>query len=457
MSTNMQTLSVQKSPGAPADFHSFLHLAGVDAPDADLYDTCVRCGLCLESCPTYSLLHLEPASPRGRIALMRAVGEERLAATAPAFLQQMDLCLGCLACQAVCPSGVEYGHLHEAGRAQAAAVRQKGALRRMIEWTVFQWLFMSIGRMRLFARTLWLYQRSGLQWLVRRLGVLRLLGMAGAEALLPAIDSRFVAPDGSVYPPLAATVNGSTRRVALLTGCVQSIAFADVHAATIHALRVNGCEVVLPRGQECCGALHQHGGELALAQALARRNIDALEAAGADVIVVNAAGCSHHVKEYGHLLRNDPLYAQRAATLAAKTRDITELLAELGPRPPRSSLPWRVTYQEPCHLAHGQKITSQPRKVLTAIPGLDFVEMVESSMCCGSAGTYNILQPEMATQLLARKLDNSAATRANVIASANTGCMIQMRAGVAQRGMDARVLHIVEILDAAYQQDEANI
>lgn len=446
--------SAQTPADTTTDFHHFLHLAGVEAPSAELYDACVRCGLCLESCPTYSLLNLEPASPRGRIALIRAVGEGRLEATAPTFLQQMDLCLGCLACQAVCPSGVEYGHLHEAGRAQAAAVRQKSLLRRLIERVVFQWLFMSIGRVQLFARSLWLYQRSGLQWLARKLGVLRLFRMEGVEQLLPHIDDHFVKPDGSVYPPSTSAAGKPARRVALLTGCVQSVAFADVHAATIHALRINGCEVVLPIGQECCGALHQHGGELVRAQELARRNIDALEAADADVIVVNAAGCSHHVKEYGHLLRDDPLYAERASALAAKARDITELLAELGPKPPQSPLPWRVTYQEPCHLAHGQKITSQPRKVLAAIPGLDFVEMAESSMCCGSAGTYNILQPDMAQQLLARKLDNSAATHAEVIASANTGCMIQMRAGLAQRGMDARVLHIVEILDTAYRLDE---
>jgi glycolate oxidase iron-sulfur subunit len=420
---------------------------------ADLYDACVRCGLCLESCPTYSILQLEPASPRGRIALMRSIGEGRLQPSSPAFLKQMDLCLGCLACQAACPSGVAYGHLHEVGRAQAAAVRHTGPLRRIIEWAVFQWLFLSLGRVRLFARSLWLYERSGLQWLARRLGILSALGLKDVEQLLPHIDDHFVKADGAVYAPSDVGAKTPIVRVALLTGCIQSVAFAEVHKATIHALRVNGCEVVLPRGQECCGALHQHGGELARAQELARRNIEALEAAQADYIVVNAAGCSHHVKEYGHLLRDDSLYAQRAAALAAKARDITELLAELGPRPPKAALPWRVTYQEPCHLAHGQKITAQPRKVLSVIPELDFVEMVESSMCCGSAGTYNILQRDMAQQLLNRKLDNTAATRAAVIASANTGCMIQMRAGLAQRGMDARVLHVVEILDAAYRME----
>ena len=224
-------------------------------------------------------------------------------------------------------------------------------------------------------------------------------------------------------------------RVALLTGCIQSVAFAEVHEATIHALRVNGCEVVLPRGQECCGALHQHGGELARAQELARRNVEALEAAHADYIVVNAAGCSHHVKEYGHLLRDDPALRAASGGTGGKNARYYRTAGRVGTSGrPQVALPWRVTYQEPCHLAHGQKITAEPRKVLSVIPGLDFVEMAESSMCCGSAGTYNILQRDMAQQLLDRKLDNTAATHAAVIASANTGCMIQMRAGLAQRG-----------------------
>jgi glycolate oxidase iron-sulfur subunit len=430
----------------------FLDLAGVEAPGDDLYYTCVRCGLCLESCPTYSLLNLEMASPRGRIALIRGVGDGKIGVDSPAFLEQMDLCLGCLACQAVCPSGVDYGHLLEAGRAQARAITEKNRLTRWIETLVFQWLFMSMARFRLTARSLWLYQRSGIQWLARKLGLIKAMGLAELEALLPRMDDRFVTPDGTVYAPTGAGI--APKRVALITGCVQSVAFAEVHAATIHALQVNGCEVVLPPGQECCGALHAHSGDLSRSMELARINIDALEGADADYIVVNAAGCSHHMKDYAHALKDDPDYAERAQELVAKTRDITELLAELGPKPPVNSLNWQVTYQDPCHLAHGQKIVSQPRQVLNAIPGLELIEMAESSMCCGSAGTYNILQREMSQRLLDRKMDNTEATGAEVIASANTGCMIQMRSGVKQRGMEARVLHVVEILDAAYRLDE---
>ncbi len=436
-------------------FQGYLQQAGVAAPDADLYDTCVRCGLCLQSCPTYTLLDLEASSPRGRIALMRGVGEGRIPVDAPGFLRQMDQCLGCLACQAVCPSGVQYGHLLEAGRAQAKAVRAQSRMARLIEGFVFGWLFMSLGRVRLLAVLMRLYQQTGLQWLVRRLGLLKLMGMAQMEQLLPRMSRSFVKADGRSLAPLAKTT--STKRVALLTGCVQSIAFAEVHDATVHTLRVNGCEVVMPQGQECCGALHAHGGDLVRAKELARRNIDALEAVKPDYVVVNAAGCSHHVKEYAHLLHDDPEYGARAEHFVSISRDITELLAELGPKAAQTPLPWRVTYQEPCHLAHGQKVTEQPRQILAAIPGLTFVEMAESSMCCGSAGTYNILQPELAQQLLDRKLDNSAATQAEVVLSANTGCMIQMRAGIAQRGMNARVMHVVEVLDAAYRQDEARL
>lgn len=232
-------------------------LATVAALDTDLYDTCVRCGLCLQSCPTYTLLDLEASSPRGRIALIRGVGEGRIPVDAPGFLTQMDQCLGCLACQAVCPSGVQYGHLLEAGRAQAKAVRPQSQQARLIEGFVFGWLFMSLGRVRLLAALMAVYQRSGLQWLARRLGVLKLMGMAQMEQLLPRMSGSFVKADGRSYAPMAEAA--ATKRVALLTGCVQSVAFAEVHDATVHALRVNGCEVVMPQGQECCGALHAHG------------------------------------------------------------------------------------------------------------------------------------------------------------------------------------------------------
>ncbi len=438
------------------DFQGFLDLAGVEKPSDDIINTCVRCGLCLQSCPTYTQLGREPSSPRGRIALIRGVAEGRLSVDAPGFLHQMDECLGCLACQAVCPSGVQYGHLLEAGRAQAKAVKPKSAPVRGIEMAVYNVLFMNMALFRLFGRSLWLYQKLGVQALVRRLGILEALGLAESEKLLPAINDNFVAAQGQRYAPIRST-NGHTpprlKRVALLTGCAQSVAFAHVHEATINTLQVNGCEVVLPVGQQCCGALHQHGGDFERSRELARQNIDALEAVQPDYVVVNAAGCSHHVKEYAHILKDDPVYAAKAEKLVAKTRDITELLAELGPVPPGAPLPWRVTYQEPCHLAHGQKVVNQPRQILASIPELQLVEMKDSAMCCGSAGTYNIMQPEMAGRLLDDKLNNAADTGATVIASANTGCMIQMQAGLQERGAPTKLMHIVEILDAAYRND----
>lgn len=445
------------------NFQGFLDLAGVEKPGEALIQACVRCGLCLQTCPTYTRLDLEPSSPRGRVALIRGVAEGRIAVDSPGFLHQMDECLGCLACQAACPSGVQYGHLLEAGRAQARAVQPRSGVPKLAEWGAFNLLFKNMTLFRLFALDLWFYQKLGIQALARKSGLLDVLGLADTEALLPRINDRFVAAQGQRYAPRRTASNGRAprlKRVALLTGCVQSVAFAHVHRATINTLQVNGCEVVLPVGQQCCGALHQHGGDFAQARELARQNIDALEAVNPDVVVINAAGCSHHLKEYAHILKDDPAYADRARNFVAKCRDITELLAELGPVAPREPLPWRVTYQEPCHLAHGQKVTSQPRQVLNVIPQLELVEMNESAMCCGSAGTYNITQPEMAKRLQQDKLDNALATGAPVIASANTGCMIQLEAGLRERGEAAQVMHIVEILDAAYQNDgryDANI
>lgn len=440
----------------PTNFQGFLDLAGVEKPSDDIINTCVRCGLCLQSCPTYTELNREPSSPRGRIALIRGVAEGRLSVETPGFLHQMDECLGCLACQAVCPSGVQYGHLLEAGRAQAKAVRSKSTLTRLIEWVVFKLLFVNMGLFRLFGRSLWLYQKLGIQFLVRKLGILKLLGLAESEKLLPKINDTFVYAQGQRFEPTRST-NGSTppplKRVALLTGCAQSVAFAHVHEATINVLKVNGCEVVLPKNQQCCGALHQHGGDFELARKLARQNIDALDAVEPDYVVVNAAGCSHHLKEYAHILKDYSVYAAKAETFVSKSGDILELLAELGPLPPTTPLPWRVTYQDPCHLAHGQKVINQPRQVLTSIPELELVEMKDSAMCCGSAGTYNIMQPDMAGKLLDNKLNNAAATEATVIASANTGCMIQLQAGLNERGTNTKLMHVVEILDAAYRNE----
>jgi glycolate dehydrogenase iron-sulfur subunit len=430
---------------------SAMGFSGPDRPSSDVINTCVHCGLCLSSCPTYRETGLEMSSPRGRIFLMKAVDDGRIGLDSPVFQGQMAECLNCRACEAVCPSGVRYGAILEASRAQVEAVvggrRPLGG--RLVRRVVFGHLFKRMGLFRAFSRALWLYQRSGLQGLVRKSGLLGPLGLREQEAMLPAVSRRFVVPRGQVLP-----AEGERRlSVALLSGCIMSTAFAHVHEATIRVLRRNGCEVWLPAGQGCCGALHVHGGDLEGGRELARRNVVAFDRAGLDAVVVNAAGCGSHLKEVGHLLQADPAWAERARAFAAKVRDVHELLAGLElDRAGLGPLPARVTYQEPCHLAHAQRIGAQPRALLRAIPGLELREMREASLCCGSAGIYNVTQPEMAARLGARKVDNALATGAEVIATANPGCALQLAAELRRRGSWVGVRSVVELLDEAYRR-----
>lgn len=430
--------------------------AGADTPSDAIINTCVHCGLCLSSCPTYRETGLEMFSPRGRIYLMKGVADGRIGMESDVFQEQMSACLNCRACEAVCPSGVQYGQILEASRTQIEDARDDGRLPphpwpvQLLRSGVFGVLFKRLELFRGFSRLMWLYQRSGVQALARQSGLLKLLGLADTEALLPPMSDAFTVPQGQIYP-----AEGTARyHVALLTGCVMATAFADVHAATLRVLRKNGCEVILPPDQGCCGALHVHGGDMDGGRELARRNIAAFEGLGLDAIIVNAAGCGSTMKEYGHLLHDDPAWAARAAAFSAKVKDISEFLAaiELNTRDLKP-LPITVTYQEPCHLAHAQRISAQPRKLLRAIPRLVLKEMPESSLCCGSAGIYNVTQPEMAAQLGARKLNNAQTTNAEVLVTANPGCHLQLAGGLQRRGSTMRVRHIVELLDAAYAGD----
>ena len=427
--------------------------AGPDIPSDDVINKCVHCGLCLSSCPTYRETGLEMFSPRGRIYLMKAVAEGRIGMESEVFQEQMSACLNCRACEAVCPSGVQYGQILEASRTQLELARAEGRLPphpglvNLMRLGAFGLMFRRLALFRLFSRLMSLYQRSGAQALARRAGILKLLGLDETEALLPPISGRFIVPQGQIY-----LAEGQARyHVALLAGCIMSTAFAGVHEATIRVLQKNGCEVLLPPDQGCCGALHVHGGDMEGGRELARRNIVAFEGMGLDAIIVNAAGCGSTLKEYGHLLHDDPAWAARASAFAAKVKDVTEFLAgiELNTqdlKPLRIS----VTYQEPCHLAHAQRIAAQPRRLLKAIPGLTLKEMHESSLCCGSAGVYNVTQPEMAARLGNRKLDNAEATGADVLVTANPGCHLQLAGGLRRRGSAMRVRHVVEVLDEAY-------
>jgi glycolate oxidase iron-sulfur subunit len=427
--------------------------AGADIPSEAVINTCVHCGLCLSSCPTYRETGLEMFSPRGRIYLMKAVSDGRIGMESAVFQEQMSACLNCRACEAVCPSGVEYGQILEASRTQIEQARADGRLPphpwlvKLLRGGAFGLMFKRLELFRLFSRLMWAYQRSGAQAIARRSGILKLLKLDETEALLPPISDRFVAPQGQIYP-----AEGTPRyHVALLAGCIMSTAFANVHEATIRVLQKNGCEVLLPPDQGCCGALHVHGGDMDGGRELARRNIAAFEGLGLDAIIVNAAGCGSTMKEYGHLLHDDPAWVERASAFAARVKDVSEFLGaiELNTRDMRP-LNATATYQEPCHLAHAQRISAQPRALLRAIPGLTLTEMRESSLCCGSAGIYNVTEPEMAARLGNRKLDNAEATSADILVTANPGCHLQLAGGLRRRGSAMRVQHIVEVLDEAY-------
>lgn len=427
--------------------------SGPDAPPVDVMRACVHCGFCLPACPTYRLTLRERSSPRGRIALIKSVHEGRLSITDETFLEEMSFCLNCRACEAACPSGVRYGELVETARAQIEQVTRHSPQISLARTAAFRGAFGSTRRFRALSSTLRLYQRSGAQNVARKSGVLKLMGLQEQEALLPQMADRFVVP-GQEYWPAHGTRRGT---VALLAGCVMSTAYAEVDRATARVLARNGYDVVVPVGQGCCGALSVHSGDMDGGRRLARANIEAFDNPQFDAVIVNAAGCGAAMKEYGFLLRNDPAYAERAKRFSERVKDATEFLAQSGLSAEPGPLKMTVTYQDPCHLAHAQRITREPRQLLASIPGLTLVEMPESTMCCGSAGIYNLLQPETSATLLARKLDNAGKTGAATIVSANPGCMMQIAAGLRQQGVDVEVVHIMSLLDRAYAANDAPI
>lgn len=424
-------------------------------PEQGIVQRCVRCGLCLPHCPTYLETLRETSSPRGRIHLIEAVGRGQLSLSDRGFVDQMYQCLDCRACEAVCPSGVEYGRLVESTRAQIERAMPGTPFKRVLRWLVLTKLF---GDMRVFrglSRLLFFYQRSGLQWLARHLGVLRLLRLAELESLLPPLPARFLIPADQHDEPARERVQPGlpVPQTALFAGCVMSTVFAETGRATRRVLLAHGCAVDLPSGQGCCGALTIHAGDLEGARVLARRNIEAFERSGLAFIIVNAAGCGAALKEYAQLLAGDPLYAERAAQFSARVRDISEFLADFSPPPVLRTLPLRVTYQEPCHLAHAQRVTRAPRQLLKRIPGLELLEMGESTLCCGSAGIYNLTRPAMSRRLRARKIQHTSATGAEIVVTANPGCHLQLHSGLRQAHAEMRVMHLVDLLDLAYRED----
>ena len=414
-------------------------------PSNDLINECVHCGFCLPTCPTYALWGREMDSPRGRIYLMK-LGVEGKIQLDPTFVSHMDNCLGCMACMSACPSGVKYDKLIEATRSQIERNYDRplatGILRRLI----FD-LFPHPKRLRMLLGPMRLYQHSGLQTLVRRSGVLKLLptSLRTMEGLIPPIQRS----NGKSLPDTIPAQGERRRRVGLLLGCVQRVVFPEVNSATARVLAAEGCEVVAPSDQGCCGALMIHAGEEENALAYARHTIDVFERAQVDTIVINAAGCGSNLKDYGYLLRDDAQYADRARAFSAKCRDISEVLAELDPHAPRNAVPLKVTYHDSCHLLHAQSVRSQPRAVLQKIPGLQLIEPTEAALCCGSAGIYNLVRPGPAKELGERKVRAVLASSPDLVASGNPGCLLQLRSCMQAAKSTVPVVHFVELVDAS--------
>ncbi|ADG07276.1 (Fe-S)-binding protein [Kyrpidia tusciae] len=422
-----------------------------DPPDPDKYSVCVHCGLCLEACPTYQELGIENQSPRGRVYLIRAASEGRLPLD-EALIDPVFRCLDCRACESVCPSGVQVGTLIEQARGQVFAARPAQGWQGFIQRLFLQRIFPRPKRLRRLARIGRFYQRTGLARLARSTGVLNLFPphlreMEAALPQIPATSSRELLP---AQVPAQRQRRG---RVALVTGCVMDVLFTDTNLATARVLARNGYEVRVPEGQVCCGALQVHAGDRETAKAMAKQNIDAFLAEDVDAVIINAAGCGAAMKEYGELLRSDPAYREKAERFSRKVKDVAEFLAEVGFDPPKGRVEMTVTYHDACHLSHAQGVRQQPRDILASIPGLRVVEMPDSDRCCGSAGIYNLTHPEIASPLLDRKMAD-VPEKAEAIVMGNPGCMMQIRAGVQRTGVPRKVLHTVDILDAAYQAEE---
>lgn len=405
----------------------------------DNLSACIRCGLCLSVCPTYQVSFKEEEGPRGRIAILKALVEGHLDLT-PDLLEHELNCLVCEACTAICPAGY---------RMEPAQVALRAAVPAAVPWPVrfgLDYFLGNLGRLRRLVGLMALGQRAGLVALAARAGLIGLLGLGRLSRFLPDLPRSFIVPRGQVWRPASGPVR---YRVALLTGCVMSTVFADVTRATIRVLVANGCEVVAPAGQGCCGALHLHTGLFDSARRLVEANVRAFDPDGFDAVVVNSAGCGTALKTYDHYVAGP-----RAAAIARKTRDLTEFLDEIGLSPP-GEVPVTVTYQDACHLAHAQRITAAPRRLLRAIPGVRLVEMAEPALCCGSAGVYNLTRPGYADVLMRRKARNILATGAEVVVTANPGCYLQLLAGLRDAAGDGRpaveVRFLVELLDRAYR------
>ena len=441
---------MQTSENPPSEIANLSNINGFDEqnpPNPKLIDTCVHCGFCLSTCPSYRVIGKEMDSPRGRIYLMDAINEGKIPIN-EATVEHFDSCLGCLACVTTCPSGVQYDKLLVATRPQIERNYSRSLPDKLIRQIIFS-LFPYPDRLRFLLAPLLVYQKLGLQKIVRSTNILKKVSprLAAMESILPKVT--FKAFQNNL--PTVIPAQGEKRyRVGMILGCVQRLFFSPVNEATVRVLTANGCEVVIPESQGCCAALPEHQGQTEQAQSLARQMIDSFAGTGVDAVIINAAGCGHTLKEYGHILENDPEYKEKAQEFASIVKDVQEFLATVGLTAkllPITDETLTLVYQDACHLLHGQKISVQPRQLLKQIPQVKLVEPIDAALCCGSAGVYNMLQPEVAEELGNQKVQNLLNTGADLIASANPGCTLQINKHLELQGKKIDVIHPIELLD----------
>ena len=422
--------------------------SGIDIPSGDVLTNCMHCGLCLPTCPTYSMTGREKSSPRGRIRLIKSVAEGKLEIT-QGFIDEMNFCLDCQACETACPAGVKYGSLVESARNQIRIAGKQSFGERILKKIFLQNIFTHKTLLKFTARILRVYQQYGIERLLKSTKVLRLFfpSLSRLQVLSPRISPKFF--DDS-FSEIIKPKGEIKYRVGLLSGCLMNVAFANINDDTVKVLLHHGCEVVIPKEQTCCGSIQGHYGDFDTARQLAKKNIDVFLKSKLDAIIMNSSGCGAYMKEYGLLFQNDPEYSEKANQLSFLVKDFSEFLYEIGLRQPKADFVHRVTYHDACHLIHTQKISLQPRELLRSIPGIQYIELHEASWCCGSAGLYNVVRYDDSMKILDRKMSNLQAANAEYIVANNHGCILQIEHGCRTNGMKGQVLHIASLLRAVY-------
>lgn len=422
---------------------------GIDIPSDDVITNCMHCGLCLPTCPTYSLTGREKSSPRGRIRLIKSVAEGKLEMT-DGFIDEMNFCLDCQACETACPAGVKYGSLVESARNQIRLQGKQSMGERILKKLFLRNILSRPRNLKIMARILWIYQNLGIETVLRKSGLAKLLtpNLARLQELSPRADARFF---DDQYPEVSSPKGRPKYRVGFLSGCIMNVAFSKINEDTVKVLLHHDCEVVMPKHQVCCGSLQAHNGDFDTARNLAKKNIDVFLQYDLDTIVMNSAGCGAMMKEYGHYLHDDPEYAEKAALISSKIKDISEFLYEIGLKKPSEQFNHKVTYHDACHLVHSQKVSTQPRSLLKSVEGLNYVELNESSWCCGSAGIYNVVRYEDSMKILERKMEHIDSADADYIVANNPGCLLQIEYGCRQYSVRSKAVHLSTLLKEVYQ------